>query len=66
MKPVRSILTRGVALTSAAALAWGAGLAVAGVAPAPLGPQPRTECPTIPWKPLEVAHEVIDHLQVGR
>ena len=60
MKPVRSILTRGVALTSAAALAWGAGLAVAGVAPAPLGPQPRTECPTIPWKPLEVAHEVID------
>ena len=60
MKSIRSTLVSAVACSSAAVLTFGVVMPSASAAPAPITPQPRTECPTIPWKPLEVAHEVIN------
>lgn len=60
MKSIRSTLVGLVAVPSATLLVLAVGGTSVSAAPAPLGLQPRTECPTIPWKALDVAHEVID------
>jgi hypothetical protein len=58
MKSSRSTLVGLAACSSAVLLTLAVAAPSASARPAPL--EPRTECPTIPWKPLEVAHEVID------
>ncbi|MGI9197155.1 MAG: hypothetical protein ACR2KE_06795 [Candidatus Nanopelagicales bacterium] len=60
MKFTRSTALATAACSSAMALILVGGVPAATAAPAPVTPHPRTECPTIPWKPLEVAHEIID------
>ena len=58
MKSSRSLVVSVAACSSAVILTLAFAAPSTSAQPAPL--QPRTECPTIPWKPLEVAHEVID------
>ena len=58
MSSYRSALVSLAACSSAVVLTVAVAAPSASARPAPL--EPRTQCPTIPWKPLEVAHEVID------
>ena len=58
MKSSRSLLAGVAALSSVTLLTLAIAAPSASARPAPM--QKGTECPTIPWKPLEVAHEVID------
>ena len=58
MKSSRPVWVGLAACSSVAMLTLAVAAPSASASPLPV--QPRTECPTIPWKPLEVAHEVID------
>ena len=60
MRSIRSTAISMLTCSSAVILVLGVAIPTASARPAPLSLQPRTACPTIPWKPPEVAHEIID------